>query len=607
MSQELSANAPVDALALRGTPAPAAEFLSVEAESRAFWRLRCRLARTVLRQAFSRARLRLLLILGLSLLLWLGLFWLFANGFWFLKMNIYHPEKHDKMVRDVFEMFFGALTVMLVFSSAIILYGSLFRSREIAFLLTIPARVQRVFLHKFQETLVLSSWGFLLLGSPMLVAYGIVAAAPWYYFAMLPVFMLAFVYIPAGIGALFCLAIAYKAPGNQVRVLILAGIAAIALACWFVWSLVNSPAHRVLTPDWFQEMLDRTKPSEGRLLPSWWLSTGLLEAARRVWSESVLFLVVLIANALFCRQLAVWFAGRVYRPAYCALRVAPQRRRRPVAARVDRIVFLLAGFLSRPMRLIIVKDLRLFRRDPVQWSQFLIFFGLLGLYFLNVRVFGYDMQDLGWLNMVSFLNLSVVGLLMATFTTRFIFPLVSLEGRRFWILGLLPVRRETVLWGKFLFAAGGSILPCSGLILLSDVMLRVPPMILASHQLTCMILCVGLSGIAVGLGARLPNLREQSPSRIAAGFGGTLNLTISTLYILAVVLLTAVPSHFYLAHTHLVTRHGRAAGVLSQRAAIDRWLEFWLIAGTIGSVVLGILAVVIPLRIGFKAFRRMEF
>ena len=40
---------------------------------------------------------------------------------------------------------------------------------------------------------------------------------------------------------------------------------------------------------------------------------------------------------------------------------------------------------------------------------------------------------------------------------------------------------------------------------------------LAIHQSTCLMLCLGLSGIAVGLGARLPNLREQSPSRIAAG------------------------------------------------------------------------------------------
>ena len=82
--------------------------------------------------------------------------------------------------------------------------------------------------------------------------------------------------------------------------------------------------------------------------------------------------------------------------------------------------------------------MRLFRRDPLQWSQFLIFLGLLALYFFNIRRFTYDIDYVGWVNMVSFLNLSVVGLLLSTFTTRFVFPMISLEGRRFWILGLLP-------------------------------------------------------------------------------------------------------------------------------------------------------------------------
>jgi len=45
------------------------------------------------------------------------------------------------------------------------------------------------------------------------------------------------------------------------------------------------------------------------------------------------------------------------------------------------------------------------------------------------------------LNIVSFLNLAVVGLILSTFTTRFIYPLISLEGRRFWILSQLPVAR----------------------------------------------------------------------------------------------------------------------------------------------------------------------
>ena len=58
--------------------------------------------------------------------------------------------------------------VMLIFSSGIILYNSLFCSPEAAFLLTTPVRTQRIYQHKFQEAVWFSSWGFVLLGSPTL-------------------------------------------------------------------------------------------------------------------------------------------------------------------------------------------------------------------------------------------------------------------------------------------------------------------------------------------------------------------------------------------------------------------------------------------------------
>ena len=110
-------------------------------------------------------------------------------------------------------------------------------------------------------------------------------------------------------------------------------------------------------------------------------------------------------------------------------------------------------------------------------------------------------------------------------------------------------------------------------------MLNVSALVMLSHQLTCLVLCLGLSGIAVGLGARLPNLREQSPSRIAAGFGGTLNLVISTLYILVVVLLTALPTHFYLAAQY--AEHGMSAARGAVRACNGGSDSGW-IAGTVG-------------------------
>jgi ABC-2 type transport system permease protein len=581
---------------------PAGDFLTPQAEGQAFWRLRQRILRTQLAQVFSRSRFRFSLILVLSILLWSGLFWLFHDGFQFLQATLPYPAGHEETVRRVFGMFFAALLVMLVCSAGVILFGSLFCAPEVAFLLTLAARTQRVFLHKFQEAVLLSSWGFVLLGSPMLLAYGAVAEAPWYYYAMLLPYLVAFLYIPAAFGAIACLLIVRLLPGRRKLLAVLTFMLLAGLTGWIMWSLLAGPENEMLTPGWFQEISGRLQFTEGRWLPSWWLCTGLLEAAQDEWSESVKFLALLIANALFFREVATWVAGGVYRSAYSAVQghEAGPRRLRP--AWIDRWLLGSLCVLPRPMRLLMVKDVRLFRRDPLQWSQFLIFFGLLALYFINIRRFSYSLMYIGWVNMVSFLNLSVVGLLLSTFTTRFIFPMVSLEGRRFWLLGLMTLNRDSILWSKFLFAAGGSIVPCSALILLSDWMLQVSWLVLLSHQLTCVLLCLGLSGIAVGLGARLPNIREHSPARIAAGFGGTLTLVVSTLYILAIVLMTALPCHFYLA-----AESPQTSAMLGDAVRLRVWLRLWLVAGTGGSVVLGALATAVPLWIGFRAFRRWEF
>jgi len=242
--------------------------------------------------------------------------------------------------------------------------------------------------------------------------------------------------------------------------------------------------------------------------------------------------------------------------------------------------------------------LRLFRRDPLRWSQFLIFFALLGLYFVNVRRFHYGEPLDSWMTLIGFLNLGVVGLIQSTFTTRFIFPMISMEGRCFWILGTLPMNRDLIIWGKLVFAAFVSVVPCSALILLSDFTLKIAertPWLAVIHQLLCWSICIGLSAIAVGLGAKFPNRGESSPAKIAAGFGGTLNLVVSACFIIVSVIITAIPSYYWVA----AGSHGTSS--------------MWVLGSTslmvtaVGiSLLLGLDATLLPLRIGLVAFRKLE-
>ena len=81
---------------------------------------------------------------------------------------------------EEFRRIFRAGTV-----SQYILYGSLFTAAETSFLLSKPVRDDQVFAYKFQGAVAFSSWAFLLLGGPVLIAYGLVCAAPLSFYAFL--------------------------------------------------------------------------------------------------------------------------------------------------------------------------------------------------------------------------------------------------------------------------------------------------------------------------------------------------------------------------------------------------------------------------------------
>ena len=93
----------------------------------------------------------------------------------------------------------------------------------------------------------------------------------------------------------------------------------------------------------------------------------------------------------------------------------------------------------------------------------------------------------------------------------------------------------------------------------------------------------------------MPDLREVSPSKIASGFGGTLSLVFSSLFIIAVVLVTALPVHIRFA-------------AQEQAVAVAGWTraDRGVALGLAAAIALGLLATFLPLFLGLRAFRRLE-
>ncbi len=551
--------------------------------------LRWRLVRNAVRSFRRHSRLKVAFVALFGLAFWGSLFGVFHHSFNFFMRSF--PEFVPPITAYLFALFFMSLLVMLTLSNGIISYGNLYRSDETAYLLTTPLGPGSIFTTKFLESLVFSSWAMMFLAAPLIVAYGVAVGARLWFYPVALAFFLPFIAIAGAIGTIAAILITSLAPHSKKQLLALlavlgAGVAALPLVKLISWFKTSRDDAEV----WVQGVFSKLTWCRNPLLPSVWASEGILGSSQGEAAGALFYFLVLSSNAAFAVMLAYALASRSYFASWSRAQSASSAKRRRSGAVIDLLAGTALGLLRKSTRLLIVKDLKTFLRDPMQWSQFLIFFGLLAVYILNLRNFAYNLRDPYWRNAVSFLNLAATSLTLATLTSRFIFPLLSLEGKRFWLLGLLPLRRRSIVLGKFLFAFGGALIVSEVLIIISDYMLKIPAGMAWLHVLLLLMICSGLAGSSVGLGAAFPDMREDNPSKIVSGFGGTLNLVVSLVFIAAMVTIFAVPSHLYF---------------VRQDVSLPRF-RTWLIQGTVAATALTAVATILPLALGIRAFKKME-
>jgi len=483
-------------------------------------------------RAMHEAPIRLAAAVILIGLIWLGLYGLFRLVFDQFERT---PLEATVAIPLVFNFFFVAILAMLTFSNAIIAYGALFAKGEAAYLLASPVTSLDVVTLKYTESLAVSSWSLILLGVPLMLAMAHRANDPIFYLLFLA-FFLAFIPIPGSIGLLLAWAAAQFLPRRALHAV--AVLSAMLVALFVIWGMQGLRLGESATEAWLRSFLARMSFVESAFLPNSWVAAGIDHALQNDFSKSVLYLGVTLANAFFCSWVAVRIVARYVHRAYDRASTGRSGGQRPASSASGGTSGLMFFYLPLPLRLIAAKDLRTFLRDPLQWTQLLILFGLLALYLTNMPTIRFHFGGSPWFLIIPFLNLCAISLILATFTCRFVFPLVSIEGQQLWLVNLLPIRRGAILLAKFAFAMTVTLLVAVGAMSLSAFMLHFDRVWTVIHLAVMVAICFGLCGFSVGIGARLPMFDETNVARIANGLGGTANLLGSVA--LVTVVLAAV-------------------------------------------------------------------
>ncbi len=426
-----------------------------------------------------------------------------------------------RMVEAILALFFLALFAFVSASAAVLVWATAYRSRSGAFLATLPLPDGALWWCAAVEGGAWAVWAVVALVVPLLLALASEARQPLLYLPAATIAVLGLIACCLSAGAIGALALARLIPLAR-RHALPATVAALGLVVLGAIHLATS-IHQGDRMQMLGDALARLSFAAHPALPSLWAEEATAAAADGRWADwldgTCLLWTAAAAAMLAGEALARW---RLRADMDALASAAPAR------ARARSRAWRLPPWPSAELALLIVKDLRLFRRDPVQLMQFAAFACLLGFYVLMLPRLGRAFAGLPWWRpMVSVLNLVAVTMALATFCGRFVYPMLALEGRRLWVLALAPFPRTHVVTAKFAVALLIALPTCLGLVALSGLLLGLSVGEIAYQLAVIAALSAALASGALGLGARMADYREDNPAKLVAGYGGTVNLLLS--------------------------------------------------------------------------------
>jgi ABC-2 type transport system permease protein len=485
---------------------------------------------------------------------------------------------------------------ILVFSNVVVSLSTYYLSEELDILLSAPVKTEHIYRAKFIETVIDSSWMTLIYGLPVFIAYGTVFKASLAYYGGLLLTLIPFLMIPASIGILVTMLLVNAFPARRAKdILVLLGLL-FFVALYILFRMLRP--EKLVDPDTFPSLvqyLTAMRAPVSPLLPSTWATEALSPLLRRISGDAVFYLLMLWSTALAGTVIGEWACEKIY---YKGWSRSQEGKKAPISRSraADAFFKIITSPFRGKMRAIVLKDIKLFFRDTSQWSQIFLLVALMVVYIYSFKLLPLEraaMPSFFLQNIISFLNLGMVGFVTSAVAVRFVFPAVSLEGDSFWIIRSAPLALKDFLWAKLWSSLLPLLVLAEILIILSNILLKVTPFMMYLGIGTVFMMTFGIAALGVGLGAVFPRFKHENVAQIPTGFGGIVYMLITLLFIGLVVIFEAWPVYrIFMAQN------------LGSRITLGGWSA--IILSFVAVLVINVLALMVPLKIGLKRLEQRE-
>lgn len=539
-------------------------------------------------------RVRFPLVATLIVALWVVIYVVFVKALaYFTAEEMFGTIAATKLLSMILVTF----AFVLIISNIITTFSAFYLAEDLELLMAGPTPGSSLFAARFVETVVDSSWMVMVFGFPVFLAYGRVFSAPWSFYALSLISFSCLLVLATSASIVVVQTLVRTFPVRRLRDLFVFVGILVFIGIYLLFRMIRP--EEFLNPEGFASIMDYLSimsESSSPLLPTTWIMQVLKPYMTGYGFEDITFFVaILVFAAAGAFRLAghnheaVHFYGYSKAMESKGARLSKSR----VIAAFDK---LLGRFLERSTARLVMKETLLMARDWGRLSQLLLLLALILVYLYNFSVLpSLDSPEATMFlkNTIAFLNIGLAGFVLSSLGVRFLFPAISAEGRAFWILKGSPVALRRILWVKFFFYLVPMLALGMFLVVMTNWLLELGPLIFALSSVTVTLLTVGITSLSIGMGVLYADFKESDPNQAFAGFGGLLTMIYAAFAVAGVIMLEAYP-----VYRIVVTQY-------YQR--VLRLPDYFLIGlCLVAAVALIGFLVVQPLRLGLKRITELE-
>lgn len=482
--------------------------------------------RTYYRSLFKndfKSIVRLLTYMMVIAVFLLGTYFLFNRIFAFL---LKYEEIGFGMIYRIFSLMFSMFFALLLMSSIISSISTFFRTRELEFLFSTPINVSSLFFTKLIENGVFASWATAIISFPLIIALGQTFNASFSFYLLSILDFLILVIISTSIGLiltfLFSGYFLRHSIGGVVLIVVIIAIA-IILMIFFgkAPQIFNLPQTANLQE--VNNYIASLEVEQFKYLPSGFAAQAIFNRLENINNLSQYIPLLMYILGIIPLILLSMF---MYRKKFISFSNIASRKKTALPNRMKANRITGNGLI--PM--LIQKDLLMFLRNPSQWGQSLIFLTLLAFYIFSLIRSPMYFRTPFFTYIIAFANMGFSAYISATLSVRFIFPIISLEGRSFDIIKMHVPMRDYFI-SKLLFNFIVVLILGEMLVFGTNVFLELDSTVVLLSSAVIFILSIGITFINIGIGAIFPEFNENNPSKIASGFGGIIAAIFSLTYV----------------------------------------------------------------------------